>query len=389
MKTGWTGGQYSIYRALLAIGTGAVLGARLPNSADIALAFCLLTLGLVGCIALALGWHDRIVSLALLIFGVGTAGSIDGGPLVLPGTDVIVVSLLLCFHAATPRDPFGAWTARGRPDPAGDWRMPSWIPHSAWGLLAVAYVVSDLERLSGIAFTPAAIDASRFAWFGLLVDFWFVIALFRVRSRASAWIAMSLWKIAWSFAFGSFEEPGRAPIELNVWLLHLLAFDPAWISGRPSAALESTEVGSTSSRARLFYDGDCGLCHRAVRFLIAEDEHLDEASRLRFAPLGGDAFLRMVATSSEIDPASLPDSIVLELEDGRVATRASAAIEIANRLGGFWRAIAFAISLGGYVPGSVLDSAYDVVAENRKRFFEKPKDSCPILPPDLRERFDL
>lgn len=389
MKTGWTGGQYSIYRALLAIGTGGVLGARLPSSADIGLAFCLLTLGLVGCIALALGWHDRIVSLALLIFGVGTAGSIDGGPLVLPGTDVIVVSLLLCFHAATPRDPFGAWTARERPDPAGHWRMPSWIPNSAWALLAVAYVVADLGRLSGIAFTPAASDASRLAWIGLLFDFWFVIAVFRVESRASAWIAMSLWKVAWSIAFGSFAEPGTSPIESNVWLLHLLAFDPAWIPSRSSVSLESTELSSTSGRARLFYDGDCGLCHRSVRFLIAEDDHVEEALRLRFAPLGGDAFMQLVARSPEIDPDHLPDSIVLELEDGRVATRASAVIEIANRLGGFWRAIAFAGSLGGYVPRAVLDSAYDIVAENRKRLFEKPKESCPILPPDLRERFDF
>jgi predicted DCC family thiol-disulfide oxidoreductase YuxK len=389
MKTGWTGGQYSIYRALLAIGTASVLVSRLLRTPEFGWALCLLTLGLVGCVALAVGWHDRIASLALVVFGVGTAAFIDAAPLVLPGTDVVVISFLLVLHAATPQDPYGAWSARARPDPGGDWRMPSWIPHSVWGLLAIAYVLTDLERLSGIAFTPAAIDASRFAWFGLLFDSWFVIALFRVESRASAWIAMSLWRVAWAFAFGAFVEPGTSPIESNVWLLHLLAFDPAWIASRATASIESTGAPSTDSRARLFYDGDCGLCHRTVRFLIAEDGHLEDASRLRFAPLGGDAFMQLVANSPEIDPAHLPDSIVLELEDGRVATRATAVIEIANRLGGFWRAIAFAVSLGGFVPNAVLDSAYDVVAENRKRFFEKPKDSCPILPPDLRERFDL
>ena len=389
MKTGWTGGQYSIYRALLAIGTAGVLGSRLTSFAALGLTDCILAFGLLGCIALALGWQDRAVSLALFVSGVGAAAFIDGAPLVLPGTDVIVVSLLLVFHAATPREPFGAWTARDRPDPAGGWRMPSWIPNAAWGVLAVTYVLADLERLAGVAFTPAAIDASRFAWLGLLFDLWFVAAIFRVESRASAWIAMSLWKIAWSFAFGAFEGAGMSPMESNLWLLHLLAFDPAWITSRSTAFIGSSGSGSTSSRARLFYDGDCGLCHRTVRFLLAEEEHVDDAYQLRFAPLGGDAFLQMVANSPGIDSRSLPDSIVLELEDGRVLTRASAVIEIANRLGGYWRAIAFIVSLGGFVPDAVLDAAYDIVAENRKRFFEQPKDSCPILPQNLRERFDL
>ncbi|HZH02738.1 MAG TPA: DCC1-like thiol-disulfide oxidoreductase family protein [Myxococcaceae bacterium] len=35
----------------------------------------------------------------------------------------------------------------------------------------------------------------------------------------------------------------------------------------------------------LFYDGGCGLCHRAVRFVLARDP----AGRFRFAPLGGSA----------------------------------------------------------------------------------------------------
>ena len=39
----------------------------------------------------------------------------------------------------------------------------------------------------------------------------------------------------------------------------------------------------------VFYDGDCGLCHRTVRFLLARDP---EGSLFLFAPLFGETFNR-------------------------------------------------------------------------------------------------
>ena len=35
------------------------------------------------------------------------------------------------------------------------------------------------------------------------------------------------------------------------------------------------------------------------------------------------------------------------------------------------------------------DIAYDFVASIRYRLFARPKEACPMLPPDLRSRFDL
>jgi predicted DCC family thiol-disulfide oxidoreductase YuxK len=96
-------------------------------------------------------------------------------------------------------------------------------------------------------------------------------------------------------------------------------------------------------------------------------------------------FARLVADRDDLDADALPDSIVLCIEDGSLLTRSAAALEIASRLGGLWRGLALAL---GVLPSALLDRAYDGVARIRKRLFESPKDACPILPPELRRRFD-
>jgi predicted DCC family thiol-disulfide oxidoreductase YuxK len=391
MTSGWTGGQYSIYRALLAITIACVIEERLiPWLASGAAALFLFGV-VLACTALAIGWQDRIAALLLWLVGMNTAAVIDGVPEALAGPDVVLGSILLLFHAATPRDPFGAWSARERPDPAGDWRMPDWIRHAAWVLLALVYLTLDLESISSApAIRIREIGAAQMAVFGLLFDVTFAIAVFRQRWRASAWIAMSLWRLAEGFAFGG--AINVAPL----WLLHLLAADPAWFPGRSvSTSFEpvpgAPAVGDSvrPRPARLFYDGDCGMCHRSVRFILAEERATPEALRLRFAPIGSPAYDEMLEAHAEIDPRELPDSIVVELEDGRLLTRSSAALEIANRLGGFWRLLAGVIDLGGLMPRSLLDIAYDGIARVRKRIFARPKESCPILPAALRARFDF
>jgi predicted DCC family thiol-disulfide oxidoreductase YuxK len=382
MTSGWTGGQYSIYRGLLAISVACVLRERLLVPTASGPDGVLMLVGLLGCVALALGWHDRVASLCIWFFALNRIAFMDGAPVVLPGADVVVSSVLLLLHAGTPKDPFGAWTARGRPDPSGDWRMPGWVVHVAWALLAIVYLVTDLERVSGSAFRSSEINGNKLAAVGLAFDLAFLLAVFRSRWRASAWIAMSLWKLAGFFAFG--PTVGGS----NLWLLHLLASDPAWLPGRSGSMPGSIDTSLRARPDRLFYDGECGLCHHSVRFILAEEGNTPKPLRLRFAPIGSDAFSQMISTNTSLHPSDLPDSIVLELGDGRILTRSSAVLEIANRMGGFWRVMAQAAELGGLLPHSVLDIAYDGLARIRKRLFARPKESCPILPPALRTRFD-
>jgi len=128
----------------------------------------------------------------------------------------------------------------------------------------------------------------------------------------------------------------------------------------------------------VFYDGDCGFCHRSVRFLA---EH-DRAGAFRFAPLGGPTFLGLVP---EAQRASLPDTLVIHTADGRVLVQSAAALHCLRRLGGGFRVLA---RLGALVPRALLDAGYAAFARNRQRWFARPPQACPIPPGSLRARLD-
>jgi predicted DCC family thiol-disulfide oxidoreductase YuxK len=129
---------------------------------------------------------------------------------------------------------------------------------------------------------------------------------------------------------------------------------------------------------RVFYDGDCGLCHWAVKFTLPRDR----TGAFRFAPLDSDTFRAAVPVSRRHD---LPDSIVVATRDGRLLTRSSAILYIMRRLGGVWTPLGAA---GTVVPRPVRDWLYDRVAATRHRLFARPAGVCPIVPPEHRARFD-
>jgi predicted DCC family thiol-disulfide oxidoreductase YuxK len=159
-----------------------------------------------------------------------------------------------------------------------------------------------------------------------------------------------------------------ADLSLGMVMLHLFTFDPAWI--RPVKA-EQTEI--------IFYDGHCGLCHRTVRFVLAEDAAGDT---FRFAPLDSDAFRAAVP---EARRAELPDSLVVCTAEGALLVRSIAVLHILRRLGGLWR---FVATLAQIVPAALRDRAYDGIARIRHRLFAAPAAACPLIPEQLRARFD-
>ena len=128
----------------------------------------------------------------------------------------------------------------------------------------------------------------------------------------------------------------------------------------------------------LFYDGDCGLCHRAVLFALRHDP---EGARFRYAPIGSTTF---TDTFSEAARRELPDSVIVRTADGRTLTRWAAVQRIAERSGGVWGRMA---RVAGILPHWLLNWGYDGVARIRKHLFAKPAGSCPILPAELRGRF--
>ena len=129
----------------------------------------------------------------------------------------------------------------------------------------------------------------------------------------------------------------------------------------------------------IFYDGNCGLCHRWVKFVLKRDS---DGAAFRFAPLGGERFSQIVPESQR---AGLPDSIIVMTADGRLLIRSAAVLHILARLGGLWRLTAVLCRI---VPAVLRDWLYDRIAQVRHRMFRRPVEACPVLPPELRKRFD-
>jgi predicted DCC family thiol-disulfide oxidoreductase YuxK len=127
----------------------------------------------------------------------------------------------------------------------------------------------------------------------------------------------------------------------------------------------------------VFYDGNCGLCHGAVRFFLHRDR-----TGLRFAPLHGETFARLISPDIA---RGLPDSLVFFTADGELYTRSRAVLHLLQRLSLPYRVLA---GVGSWIPTRILDSLYDGVAAIRARLFAKPEGTCPLLPPHLASRID-
>jgi predicted DCC family thiol-disulfide oxidoreductase YuxK len=114
-----------------------------------------------------------------------------------------------------------------------------------------------------------------------------------------------------------------------------------------------------------------------VRLLLA----LDRKGALRFAPLGGELFRRLVP---EAERAELPDSLVLLTVDGLLRVRSAAVLGGLRLAGGPARALAAVLEV---VPRPLADRLYAGVAKVRRHLLAPPRDACPPVRPGLRERF--
>ncbi|MEO8658809.1 MAG: DCC1-like thiol-disulfide oxidoreductase family protein [Bryobacteraceae bacterium] len=131
---------------------------------------------------------------------------------------------------------------------------------------------------------------------------------------------------------------------------------------------------------RVFYDGHCALCHRAVRILLWADRSGD---RFRFAPIAGPTWLAEIPVSAR---GTLPDSIVvLTKPGGQILVRSDAVLYLLRQLGSYWRGLA---ALVGLVPRPIRDTLYQAIARTRYRVFGRADSVCPVLPKALRRRFD-
>lgn len=124
----------------------------------------------------------------------------------------------------------------------------------------------------------------------------------------------------------------------------------------------------------LFYDGECGLCDRSVRWCLRHDRR----RRLRFAPLQGSTYAA-IATPGK--PVAL-ESLVLADRSG-LHLRGDAVLLVLQEIGGGWALLG---TLGRVIPRALREASYRVVARHRRRWFGGT-EQCRIPTVQDRSRF--
>lgn len=411
MTNGWTGGQYSVYRALfgayllvhftmlLPWGTelfsdrGVLPAGASPlltlfpnvlaiNDGPVAVAV-LLGIAAMSSILFMAGLYDRVAALVMWYI----LACLFGRNPLIANPSLPFVGWLLLAHVVLPPAPYGSWTAHKRVDPRGGWSMPPPIFAASWIVMSLAYSYSGFTKLISPSWIDgtalARVAANPLARPGFVSDL--ILAIPDPLVRVATWSALALellfaplalirgvrpwiWLAMLGLHAGLLCLVDFADLSLGMMFIHLFTFDPQWIHRRFRARAD-----------QVFYDGACGLCHRATRFILSEDP---AGTAFRFAPLQGDTFASALSAEQR---AKLPDSVIVKTETGELLTRSAAAFYILHRLGGAWRIIAV---LSAIVPSSLRDVAYDFVAGVRYQLFARPKEACPLLPRDLRARFD-
>jgi predicted DCC family thiol-disulfide oxidoreductase YuxK len=122
-----------------------------------------------------------------------------------------------------------------------------------------------------------------------------------------------------------------------------------------------------TNRTILFYDGDCALCHAAVKFSIA---HLRN-EKVFYAPIGGEIFKEYF---SESEQQELPDSIIIANEE-KILFQSDAVIWLLNNCNPPWNFFGTLLNL---FPKFLRDFGYRFVAKIRKKIFPSPQGWCPV-----------
>lgn len=340
MKNGWTGAQYSIFRAALGLYLVVHFAALLPYATEmfsdrgvlsdawlspLARAFPNVLVAfdapwvpqaaLVVCVALSLallaGWRDRIAAVALWYFWACLFGR---NPLIA-NPSIPFVGWMLLAHACLPPAPYGSWAARGRPDARGGWSFPAPIFFAAWLVMAAGYSYGGYTKLVSTSWIdgtaiyrvignplarPGLIQDALLSlppaiwtiptWIALALELLFLPLALVARARPLLWLALL------GMHFGLMVLIDFADLSAGMVLIHLLTFDPAWIA----------PIGG----ATLHHGGSAHL----QRFVASEGP-------LPVVPGGAFGVLRA---------------------DGVMLSRSDAVLHLGEALGGIWRLLAIA-----------------------------------------------
>lgn len=121
----------------------------------------------------------------------------------------------------------------------------------------------------------------------------------------------------------------------------------------------------------VLYDGDCGLCHGLVQWLVKRDRR----DALRFAPIQGTFAAGVLPkhgkSQSQLDTVFLVSG--LGTPEERVRERSDAGLAAITSLGGGWKVFAVL----KVFPRFLRDAVYDFIARNRFKWFGKSECQIP------------
>ena len=136
----------------------------------------------------------------------------------------------------------------------------------------------------------------------------------------------------------------------------------------------------SETKAIVLYDGVCGLCNRAVQFLLKRDRH----DRFQFASLQSDVAARVLQRHG-MDSKSL-DTVYAVLNYGEpneiLLAKGDAFLFFAKVIGGIWSVA----RVGRIIPRPIRNWLYDFIARHRYQVFGK-SESCMLPDPKERHKF--
>ena len=389
---GWTGGQFSLVRMIFAFYLGLHFVTLIPWGTEIfsnqgvlprasmsplmifpnifALAdgpffvTAVLLSGVMFSTMLFLGVKRRIAALFLWYIWACLLGR---NPLILnPG--IPFVGWMLLFCVALPSGENLSFDAKNRKIQT-PWFIPSPFIVVAWIVMAVGYSYSGIMKLD----SPSWIDGSALlyvlesplarptllrTWLTQLPLFltlltWSTLALEIAVAPLALWPRARpyLWFALVSLHFGILLTIDFSDLTIAMLMIHLLTFDPKWLKSMLPIA----------SQPRIAFDGNCGLCHGFVRFVIAEDKekHFD------FEPCG-----------------SHLSQVEIRFSKSNITLKGPQAVSyVLGQLGGLWVVLAWLIN---GTPTFISHWIYQKIASLRNAFPTFNKDQCPINVPNQK-----
>lgn len=124
----------------------------------------------------------------------------------------------------------------------------------------------------------------------------------------------------------------------------------------------------------IFFDGVCGMCNAFVTLIL----RADHKQMFLFAPLQGSTAQSMLPPLGD----DAREWSMIYVDEVGLHDQSDASLGVYQRLGGLWRLL----GLLRYIPGSLRNPVYRVIARNRYRWFGK-KDVCRIPTKDEQARF--